>query len=126
MKFCHTQSLRKYPAVGLMLVVVTFSGCRDPIAESSPSIPQWMQERITQLQQERDSNVPAFAQRATYDGRTVYYTSAAVPDGFGSLYDEDGTLLGHPDGGLNGKGDGRCSDYFEAATNVTTIWKAGP
>ncbi|MCA9050137.1 MAG: hypothetical protein KDA89_15480 [Planctomycetaceae bacterium] len=107
-----------------MLIVLAAVGCHDPAREDAATVPPWLQEQITQLRQEHDETVPVMVQRAVYNGRTVYYTSAGVPDGFGTLYDEKGTLLGHPDGGIDGNGDGRCSDYFDVATNVVTVWQS--
>ena len=98
-------------------------GCQSGDSNHGEPIPAWLTAKITQIKNERAPNVPAAVTRALYRNKTVYYTSPVVPDGFGSLYDEHGVLLGHPDGGIDGRGDGRCSDYFESASEITTLWK---
>jgi hypothetical protein len=53
------------------------------------------------------------AQKYLYKGETVYFTPAQYPDGYGELKDAKGKYLCAPDGGKSGKGDGKCSDFFE-------------
>ena len=43
-------------------------------------------------------------------------------DIFSDLYDADGTIIGHPDGGITGQGDGLVPDFFAERTDEQTIW----
>ena len=59
-----------------------------------------------------------------YKGKTVYYfKSTSCIDGLNYLYDDNCNLICSPDGGLDGRGDGGCDDFFVAATNQRLIWK---
>lgn len=97
-------------------------GCAAKDTAAAPAHPEWLQVHIDKLKASRVTNVPASVVRAQYKGETVYYISTAVPDGYGTLYDAQGKVLGHPDGGMNGRGDGRCSDFFDVRTEVVPIW----
>ena len=39
------------------------------------------------------------------------------------VYDSKGIVICHPDGGISGKGDMKCPDFFEKRTNEKLIWK---
>jgi hypothetical protein len=39
------------------------------------------------------------------------------------LYSENGDILCFPDGGLSGQGDGRCSDFFQTASDSSLVWR---
>jgi len=68
------------------------------------------------------TNPPSSVWSFRYDGEVVYHRAAVCCDVFGNLYDEQGSLLGHPDGGIAGNGDGRCPDFFDVRTDGTLIW----
>ncbi|MEZ5308084.1 MAG: hypothetical protein R2684_13140 [Pyrinomonadaceae bacterium] len=114
----------KIMAFSLLLAFST--GCMDRAADRTTPEPPWLKAKIEEATRGRASNVPMHASRATYKQKLVYYISPNVPDGFGTLYDASGEILCHPDGGLNGRGDGRCGDFFDTARELTTIWKSDP
>ena len=41
---------------------------------------------------------------------------------FSDLYDADGNLLGHPDGGITGQGDGKLPDFQEERSDEQVVW----
>ena len=45
-------------------------------------------------------------------------------DFFNEVYDDKCKLLGSPDGGFTGKGDGKLPDFFKEAKNEKLIWEA--
>jgi len=52
-----------------------------------------------------------------YLGETVFYfptTPGDCCDTFSRLYDVDGNLICYPDGGITGKGDGRCPGFVDS------------
>ena len=59
-----------------------------------------------------------------YNGKTVYLVVSDCCDFYNSLYDADCNYLCAPSGGITGKGDGKCSDFADKATNQKVIWKA--
>ena len=84
--------------------------------------PEWLAHLIQRLVNEPVANPPAFIAQYEYNGQTVYFRPQRCCDIFSDLYDADGTVIGHPDGGITGQGDGRVPDFFEARTNGSVIW----
>ncbi len=69
------------------------------------------------------TNPPRKIYSYTYRNNTVYYVPALCCDFFSELYDTNCTLIGHPDGGFSGKGDGSMTDFFETRKNEVLIWE---
>lgn len=59
-----------------------------------------------------------------YKGKKVYYVEMPCCDFFNEVYDSNCILLGAPDGGITGKGDGKLPDFHQAATHEKLVWKA--
>jgi hypothetical protein len=68
-------------------------------------------------------NPPQSIWRYSYHGMTVYYVPPQCCDQFSQLYDGFGILLGAPDGGFSGGGDGRFPDFFSARTDEHLVWQ---
>ena len=66
---------------------------------------------------------PAYVTRYDYKGRVVYYVAPRCHVIFSDLYDVNGLLLAHPDGGIAGQGDGRAADFFDARGNEVFLWE---
>ena len=85
--------------------------------------PPWLQKHIATLLAERKRNPTIRITRYRYDDETVYYESAPCCDQFSTLYDVKGAVLCHPDGGMTGKGDGRCGSFDKRKTNEQLVWQ---
>src|SRR5690606_36486128 len=85
--------------------------------------PQWLTALIQELKQEAPANPPAKIYRYTYNNQEVYYLTGRCCDIPSKLFDKDGNQLCQPDGGITGRGDGRCPDFFEKRQNETIIWE---
>jgi hypothetical protein len=59
----------------------------------------------------------------TYKGKKVYYVVMPCCDFFNEVYDENCNMLGSPDGGFTGRGDGKLPDFFAEAKNEKLIWE---
>ncbi|MEO6668158.1 MAG: hypothetical protein ABIN36_01700 [Ferruginibacter sp.] len=94
---------------------------RDTVAD--PAVPACIQKMISQYQSEEKQNPPRQIYSYLYNGKTVYYVTPPCCDFFSDLYDSTCVLIGHPDGGFTGKGDGKTSDFKEVRTNEKLIWK---
>lgn len=84
--------------------------------------PAWLQTLIAQIASEPVTNPPSSIIRYKYDGATVYYRLARCCDIFADLYDESGTLICHPDGGITGSGDGKCTDFAATRSEEQVVW----
>ncbi|WP_052732578.1 DUF6970 domain-containing protein [Hymenobacter terrenus] len=85
--------------------------------------PPWLKARIAAILAERKGNPIARIYRYDYGGQTVYFETLPCCDQFSNLFDTKGRLLCHPDGGLTGKGDGRCPDFDKNKTNEKLVWQ---
>ena len=92
-------------------------------AESTaPDDPPWLADLIRGLESEPVRNPPASVTEYRYKGELVYYVPPACCDVFSDLYDREGRLMCHPDGGFTGRGDGRCPDFLAERSNGRTVW----
>jgi hypothetical protein len=116
----------------LLVVILTFSGCKtgettetNPSGEQQPvaGADEWLNNLIQQLRQEKAANPPAKIFRYTYRNKVVYYLTSRCCDIPGKVYDIAGNVLCEPDGGITGKGDGRCPDFFDERTDEIIIWE---
>lgn len=90
---------------------------------TSPENPDWVEGLIVQYKNEHVGNPPQSIWRYNYDDKIVYYVPAQCCDQFSTLYDINGNVLGAPDGGFSGAGDGKITDFFTKRTNEKLIWK---
>jgi len=82
-----------------------------------------IQEKIRELQRNPKQNPAATVWAYTYQGRKVYRISSDCCDQFNYVYDECLNVICAPDGGITGKGDGRCPDFAANATNEQLVWR---
>lgn len=69
------------------------------------------------------TNPPRKIIQYLYKDNVVYYVPALCCDFYSDLYSESCILLGHPDGGITGKGDGRMKDFDSLKTSGKVIWQ---
>jgi hypothetical protein len=86
-------------------------------------LPSCIQKMISQYQSEEKQNPPRQIYSYLYNGKTVYYVTPPCCDFFSDLYDSSCVLIGHPDGGFTGRGDGKTGDFKDTRTNEKLIWK---
>jgi hypothetical protein len=108
-----------------VVIALLAAGCEGG-SKPTVDVPSWLQAEISRLGTEAAPNVPVVVTRSQYRGETVFYASPSVPDGLGVLFSAEGDVLCHPDGGLDGRGDGKCADFFAARANDTVLWRAAP
>jgi hypothetical protein len=53
----------------------------------------------------------------------VYFRPARCCDVYSDLYDRNGVVICHPDGGIVGNGDGRCPDFFTNHSEEELVWQ---
>ena len=89
----------------------------------STARPLWLRQRIQSILATRKRNPIIRITRYQYDGAPVYYESAPCCDQQSTLYTLEGKVLCHPEGGITGKGDGRCSNFSTRRTNEQLVWQ---
>ena len=68
--------------------------------------PDWLAKWVADLEAGAVEFPPRSTTRYEYQGETVYYVLKESCDQFSDLLDANGNLIGHPDGGITGRGDG--------------------
>lgn len=105
-------------AFSMDMTMELVSDFKDPVVGA----PEWLRSLIRRLENEPVANPPLAITQYEYRGQPVYYVPPRCCDIFSDLYDADGNIIGHPDGGTTGQGDGRISDFFETRSNESVIW----
>lgn len=99
-----------------LLVVGLFQCDRDKDVSCEASL-------ISHLKTEPVRNPPAELWRYGIDGATYYYITAYCCDMYSDLYDENCTLICHPDGGITGSGDGKCGELTAGLAHGILVWR---
>ena len=102
------------------ILVIVLSGCAPSARTENPA---WVDELIRKFQSEPAGNPPQSIWRYDYNGQTVYYVPPQCCDQFSALYDASGKEICAPDGGLTGRGDGRCPDFFAKRSGEKLVWQ---
>src|SRR5688500_14103807 len=117
--------MRQVLATTLTLVLLV-GGCASPSSSSpQPPAPEpaFVARLIATYEAEPVANPPRSIWRYDYRGSAVYYVPPVCCDVPSALYDTTGTAICSPDGGLTGRGDGRCPDFFERRTGEALVWR---
>jgi hypothetical protein len=93
-----------------------------PTPTAGVNAPAWLLELIAQFEQAEVANPPVSVSEYRYNGQTVFFVPQRCCDIYSDLYDADGDLIAHPDGGITGTGDGRAPDFLETAALVRVVW----
>lgn len=109
--------------IALAVVLTAFQKKKKkPVATAEQ--PACVKALIKKFSAEEKQNPPRSIYSYTYKGKTVYYVTPPCCDFFSDLYDSATCkLIGHPDGGITGKGDMQMMDFNTAKSNEKLIWK---
>ncbi len=101
----------------------TGSGVYGGTGVAGDDLPEWIKKRIEDEKAGKIANPPASIFRCVYRNRIVYYRPPKCCEIPGILWDENGKFICSPDGGLTGRGDGKCPDFHAAKKDCATIWR---
>ena len=106
-------------------VLLIIAGCSgNPAApDTSPASPTWVTALIRQLESQPVAIPPAFVARYDYKGKDVYFVPQRCCDIMSVVYNSDAAIVCHPDGGVTGKGDEMCADFFVERRNERIVWR---
>lgn len=94
--------------------------------ERKDSIPLCISARLDSFKKLEPAQQLQSLTEFTYKGQKVYYFEMPCCDFFNEVYDASCHLLGAPDGGFTGRGDGKLPGFAKEATDKKLIWKAKP
>jgi hypothetical protein len=106
----------------VIVLAVALAACGGVPAGGTP-VPDAVTAVIHNLESQPVRNPPAYVARYDYAGQVVYYVPPHCCDFASDLYTAMGEVICHPDGGLTGKGDGRCPDFISRRQNETILWR---
>jgi len=78
-----------------------------PRGPGRPILPEWLTKWVAELNAGEVEFPPLSITKYQYEGETVYFVVKQCCDQFSDLLDADGNLIGHPNGGITGQGDGK-------------------
>jgi hypothetical protein len=85
--------------------------------------PECIKRLISKFAAETPQNPRRKVISYTYKNSTVFYVPAVCCDNYSDLYDNACNLIGHPDGGFTGRGDGKIVDFAKQASNEKLLWE---
>ena len=114
----------------LIYILLVFNACSPQKDTAKPAntfdtktVPTCIQNLIKQYEKEPKQNPPRKVIQYLFEDKTVYYVPAICCDFYSDLYDSECKLLGHPDGGFTGQGDGSIKDFTQNAKVIKMIWE---
>ena len=114
----------------LIPLFLLLSACAGSVKQSTPisglspgEYPEWIISLVATFEKDPVGNPPQSIYQYLYNGEIVYYVPPQCCDQFSTLYDANGKVICAPDGGFTGRGDGKCSDFFQERKNEKLIWK---
>ncbi len=110
----------KWLFTAVLFIILQSQSCKK---EKGTRVPPCIQDKIEAIAQQPKYNPPATVYRYLYAGRYVYLFSSNCCDQYNYLYDKDCNVICAPSGGITGRGDGRCSNFKQMATDETLIWR---
>lgn len=107
------------------IIVLFFFSCKAPKnIPSETGMPTCLREKIENMSRDKSEGKPVSVTQFSYKGQKVYYMVAPCCDKFNIVYDSACNILGYPDGGFTGRGDGKMPDFEKEAINPKIIWQA--
>jgi hypothetical protein len=107
----------------VLLVMVISYGCSSSSKLKETALPLCVNSTIKAMSKDRSQGIRSSVTQYTYKSEKVYYIVSACCDKYNVVYDSNCRLLGYPDGGFTGKGDGSLPGFFNEATDRKIIWE---
>ena len=93
---------------------------------SNTMLPACLLAKVDSMSNDPSQGKPVSITRYLYRGQTVYYMKSPCCDRFNIVFDSSCNVLGYPDGGYTGRGDGKFTSFREEATAPQVVWPAVP
>lgn len=87
--------------------------------------PPCVLQKIEEIKAKPRYNPPAEVNEYNYKGTNVYLFTSDCCDQYIMLYDAQCQYICAPSGGLTGKGDDKCINFFDTAKHTRLVWKDG-
>ncbi len=104
-------------------IFIIFSCTSGKMNKSSNAMPYCFSAKIESMKTDPSQGEPLSIIQYLYKGKTVYYMASACCDNYNVVYDSSCNVLGYPDGGFTGKGDGNMLNFYADASDKKVIWE---
>jgi hypothetical protein len=115
--------------LGAVFLVFTYYYLLSPKRTSTPVLisvnnnSTWLKDLIKQEESNLVANPPASLSKCIYGDQSVYYLPPRCCNIPSILYSNGGNIICSPDGGFTGKGDEKCSDFFDTRKDCVVVWE---
>ena len=110
----------------LFLLIALFSSChpkKETLQQPVNKLPVCLQKKTEEYKKLEKKYRPAHITRYTYKEKPVYYIPARCCDVMSEVYSENCEIICHPEGGITGKGDGKCPDFLSERKDPVIVWE---
>jgi hypothetical protein len=98
-------------------------GAGQASVSATPCPPDKIQTKIAELKAQPKANPAYEVWEYQYQGQRVYLVTADCCDQYTTVYDACLNVLCAPSGGITGRGDGKCPDFNEKASEKKLVWR---
>jgi hypothetical protein len=109
--------------ITFLSVLFLFSCATSKKGNDLKKLPPCLQTKMKTMSENPGEGTPQSITRYNYKGQTVYYMVSPCCDKYNIVFDSVCNILGFPDGGFTGKGDGRMTDFHNEAKDGKVVWK---
>ena len=92
--------------------------------QGAKELPSCFETKIKTMSANLREGVPQSITRYRYKGQPVYYMLSSCCDNYNIVFDSDCNILGFPDGGYTGRGDGKMPDFHKEAVKDKIVWES--
>lgn len=107
----------------ITIAIFIFSCSANKRVQDIKVMPTCLEEKIKAMTSDTNQGSPVSITRYIYRRQTVYYMVSPCCDKFNIVYDSVCNILGYPDGGFAGQGDGKMHDFKKEASDEKVIWQ---
>jgi Domain of unknown function (DUF6970) len=118
------KEIKMIKSITILLFIAFLSSCAaNKKAHEMVQLPSCLATKIKDMAADPGKGSPLSVTRYTYRGQTVYYMVSPCCDKYNVVYDSACAILGYPDGGFTGRGDGNMPGFKNEALNGKVVWK---
>jgi hypothetical protein len=112
--------------IAFISVFFLFACTASKKAVDAGELPVCLKGKIDSMTKNPNEGTPQSITRYNYHNQTVYYMKAPCCDKYNIVFDSLCNILGYPDGGFTGKGDGKMPNFFDDAKDGKEVWSISP
>jgi hypothetical protein len=87
------------------------------------TLPSCMQDQVMKIEKNEHPDAPIQIDEYEYQGKRVFLFTADCCDQYNIVFDENCKGICAPSGGIDGRGDRKCSGFLEEAKHVRLVYK---